>query len=476
MHQTEQAAPNSNGEKLRVLSEQCEELEISTDPVVLLSHGSDWTRFRTPAPLAIVFPRSIDEVITLVKVAAQHGISLVPSGGRTGLSGGAVADNHEVVVSFDRMRSILDFNAVDRTLTVEPGVVTQTIQDYAARHDLYYPVAFASQGSSQIGGNIATNAGGIRVLRYGLTRDWVVGLKVVDGQGNLLECNHGLVKNASGYDFRHLMIGSEGTLGLIVEATLRLADVPSPSRVMLLAVSDLPSMMNVFRQYNDVLTLTAFEFLSDQAMHHVREGHGLPAPMDSVSPYYAVLEFECQDDAQEEAALLCFEKGLEDGTVTDGVMSQSEAQAADLWQYREGISEAITKYTPYKNDLSVRISAVPEYLLALDQLIKKHYPQFEVLWYGHIGDGNLHMNILKPDDMTMQDFEEACQHVNPLIFGLTRDFKGSISAEHGIGLLKQPYLSYSRSDAEVELMRGVKAVFDPFGILNPGKLLGTQKS
>ena len=476
MQQTEQAVRDSNRLKLSTLSEQCEELEINTDPAVLESHGSDWTRFRTPAPLAVVFPRSNEEVVTLVKVAAQHNIALVPSGGRTGLSGGAVADQHEVVVSFDRMRSILDFNPVDRTLTVEPGVVTQTIQEYAAQHDLYYPVAFASQGSSQIGGNIATNAGGIRVLRYGLTREWVAGLKVVDGHGNLLECNHGLVKNASGYDFRHLMIGSEGTLGLIVEATLRLADVPVASRVMLLAVSDLSSMMQVFRKYNDALTLTAFEFLSDQAMHHVREGHGLAAPMDADSPYYALLEFECLDDAQEETALLCFEQGLEDGSVTDGVISQSEQQAADLWQYREGISEAITKYTPYKNDLSVRISDVPEYLDALDQLIKSQYPQFEVLWYGHIGDGNLHMNILKPADMTTSEFEAACQEVNPLIFGLTRDFEGSISAEHGIGLLKQPYLAYSRSDAEMELMRGVKAVFDPFGILNPGKLLAVQKS
>lgn len=476
MQQTDSTAPESNGLKLSVLLKQCDELEISTDPAVLQSHGSDWTRFRAPNPLAVVFPRTVDEVITLVKVAAQNGIALVPSGGRTGLSGGAVADHYEVVVSFDRMRSILDFNAIDRTLTVEAGVVTQTIQEYAAQFDLYYPVAFASQGSSQIGGNIATNAGGIRVLRYGLTRDWVVGLKVVDGHGNLLECNHGLVKNASGYDIRHLMIGSEGTLGLIVEATLRLADVPAPSRVMLLAVSDLASMMNVFRRYNDALTLTAFEFLSDQAMHHVRVGHDLPAPMDGGSPYYALLEFECQDDAQEETALMCFEQGLEDGSVTDGVISQSDAQAADLWQYREGISEAITRYTPYKNDLSVRISVVPAYLEALDQLIKQHYPQFEVLWYGHIGDGNLHMNILKPGDMTTGEFEAACQHVNPLIFELTRDFKGSISAEHGIGLLKQPYLNYSRSAVEMELMRGVKAVFDPFGILNPGKLLGLQKS
>lgn len=472
MQQPDELAGEANINKLAALKQQCEGIEITNEADVLQSHGSDWTRFRVPAPLAVAFPRSVNEVVTLVKAAAREQIAVVPSGGRTGLSGGAIADSFELVVSFDRMRNILDFNAVDRTLTVEAGVVTQTIQEYAAQHDLYYPVAFASQGSSQIGGNIATNAGGIRVLRYGLTREWVAGLKVVDGQGNLLECNHGLIKNASGYDFRHLMIGSEGTLGLIVEATIRLADVPAPSRVMLLAVSDLTAMMQVFRRFNDALTLTAFEFLSDLAMQHVRQGHKLAEPMEAGTPYYALLEFECADDAQEELALQCFEQGLEDGSVSDGVISQSDAQAADLWQYREGISEAITPFTPYKNDLSVRVSAVPEYLMALDQLIKHQYPQFEVLWYGHIGDGNLHMNILKPADMSTAEFELACQQVNPLIFGLTRDFEGSISAEHGIGLLKQPYLDYSRSITEIELMRGVKAVFDPLGILNPGKLLG----
>lgn len=455
----------------QTLKKHCPSLEISLDPAVLESHGSDWTRFRQPAPAAVVFPRCIDEVAGLVVVAAEHKIPLVPSGGRTGLSGGAVADDGEVVVSFDRMRKILDFNAMDRTLTVEPGVVTQTIQDFARQQDLYYPISFASEGSSQIGGNIATNAGGIRVLRYGLTRDWVAGLKVIDGRGELLECNAGLLKNASGYDFRHLFIGSEGTLGLIVEATLRLTDVPPPSTVMLLAVTGLEAMMKVFRRFNDALTLTAFEFLSDAALHHVRQGHDLPAPMDTHSPYYALLEFECGNTSLEDQGLQCFEQCLEDGTVVDGVMSQSDAQAADLWRYREGISEAITRFTPYKNDLSVRISAVPAYLEGLDKLVKTRYPDFEVLWYGHIGDGNLHMNILKPENMPVEEFEAACGQVNPEIFALTQDYHGSISAEHGIGLLKQPYLAYCRSEADIERMKAIKAVFDPQNIMNPGKLL-----
>lgn len=458
-------------EQLKLIMQHCPGLEISTDAAVLESHGCDWTRFRSPDPVAVVFPRSIDEVAALVKVAAEHRIALVPSGGRTGLSGGAVAANGEVVVSFDRMRRILGFNALDRTLTVEPGVVTQAIQEYATQQDLYYPVSFASEGSSQIGGNIATNAGGIRVLRYGLTRDWVAGLKIVDGRGELLECNAGLIKNASGYDFRHLFIGSEGTLGMIVEATIRLTAAPPPSQVMLLAVTSLEAMMEVFRSFNSALTLTAFEFLSDVALHHVRQGHDLPAPMDTSSPFYALLEFECSDAAHEDAALECFEHCLDKGFVLDGVISQSEAQATDLWRYREGISEAITQFTPYKNDLSVKISAVPDYLEGLDSLVKKHYPDFEVLWYGHIGDGNLHMNILKPGHMSVEEFESACAEVNPEVFALTREFHGSISAEHGIGLLKKDYLDYSRSAVDIERMRAIKAVFDPHNIMNPGKLL-----
>ena len=456
--------------RVSLLKANCPGVEVATGAATLESHGCDWTRFRNPDPAAVVFPRSIDDVSRIVAVAMEHRIPLVPSGGRTGLSGGAVADAGEVVVSFDRMRRIIDFNAVDRTLTVEPGMVTQAIQEYAAKQNLYYPVSFASEGSSQIGGNIATNAGGIRVLRYGLTRDRVAGLKVIDGRGELLDCNGGLIKNASGYDFRHLFIGSEGTLGLIVEATLRLVDPPSPSQVMLLAVTGIEAMASVFRRFNDTLILTAFEFLSDAAMHYVRKGHNLAAPMDTESPFYVVLEFECASQETEDLALLCFEHCLEDGSVVDGVISQSETQAADLWRYREGVSESITPFTPYKNDLSVRVSEVPAYLTGLDQLAKTHYPDFEVLWYGHVGDGNLHMNILKPQDMTVEEFEEACGRVNPEVFSLTRAHQGSISAEHGIGLLKKPYLSYTRSEADIERMQGIKAVFDPMNIMNPGKI------
>ena len=197
--------------------------QVRTDPDSLHEWGRDWTRTAEPAPAAVVFPETTDDVVAIVRLANSEGLKLVPSGGRTGLSGGAVAADGEVVVSFDRMNRVLEFSAADRLLSCQAGVVTRTVQDFARERGLSYPVDFASSGSSQIGGNIATNAGGIKVIRYGLTRDWIAGLRVVTGAGELLDCNRGLVKNATGYDLRHLFVGSEGTLGFIVEADVRLA-------------------------------------------------------------------------------------------------------------------------------------------------------------------------------------------------------------------------------------------------------------
>jgi FAD/FMN-containing dehydrogenase len=309
-------------------------------------------------------------------------------------------------------------------------------------------------------------------LRYGLTRDWVSGLKVVSGSGELLDLNRGLVKNASGYDLRHLFIGSEGTLGLIVEVTLQLADPPPPGKVMLLCLADLESLMKVFALLSSRLKLSAFEFLTDKAMRHVRAGHELPAVLDSDCPLYVLSEFDCPGDAEESQALECFEYGLEQGWLVDGVISQSERQNAELWRYREGISEAITRYRPYKNDLSVRVSQVPEFLERMDVLMARLCPDFEVVWYGHIGDGNLHMNLIAPPDLPRDEFEHRCHEISEQTYALTESMGGSISAEHGLGLLKQAWLHRVRSAEEIVVMRGLKQVLDPHGIMNPGKLLG----
>jgi FAD/FMN-containing dehydrogenase len=444
-------------------------LRLLTEPPDLEHYGRDWTRRWAPAPLAIALPASAQEVQAIARWASVHAIAVVPSGGRTGLSGGAVAANGELVVSFERMNRVLDFNAVDRTLTVQPGIALEAVHKAAAEHGLIYPVDFAARGSCSIGGNIATNAGGIRVIRYGNTREWIAGLKLVTASGDLLDLNRGLIKNSSGYDLRQLVIGAEGTLGLVVEATLRLTDPPPASQVMLFAVPEMTALMRVFAACRLRLKLSAFEFFTDRALHHVL-AHGAQKPFEDISKYYVVAEFDAADESQQQAALEVFESCLNDGLVNDGVLSQSEAQAAALWRLREGITESLAAHKPYKNDISVRISAVPDFLDEMSALLTREYPHFDVVWFGHIGDGNLHINVLKPADVADAEFVAQCERVTKLLSEVLARHGGSISAEHGIGLVKKAYLSGTRSAAEIALMRAVRGVFDPHGMMNPGKL------
>ena len=454
---------------LAELTRRLPELRVLTTPGDLEHYGRDWTRRWTPAPLAIALPASIEEVQSIVCWANELSVALVPSGGRTGLSGGAVAANGELVLSLERMNRVLAFDVVDRTLTVQPGISLQAVHDAARSHGLLYPVDFAARGSCSIGGNIATNAGGIRVIRYGNTREWVAGLKVVAGNGELLEFNRSLVKNSSGYDFRQLMIGSEGTLGIVVEATLKLTDPALPSQVMLLALPDMQALMQVFALFRARLSLQAFEFFTDLALNHVLE-HGAQRAIDGDYPYYVVAEFDAVDEKTREVALATFEYAVEQGWVSDGVLAQSDAQAAALWRLREGITESLAPHRPYKNDVSVRVSAVPAFLHEMQALLTQEYPRVEVVWFGHIGDGNLHINVLRPADLDEAAFISQCDHVTKLLAATLHAHGGSISAEHGIGLVKRAYLESTRSVAEIALMKGVRKVFDPNGILNPGKL------
>ncbi|GAB2788024.1 FAD-binding oxidoreductase [Dyella kyungheensis] len=454
--------------RLAELAARLPNLRLLTDPADLEHYGRDWTRRWTPAPLAIALPGSVEEVQAIVRWANERNVAVVPSGGRTGLSGGAVAANGELVLSLERMKSVLGFDAVDRTLTVQAGMTLHAVHEAAREQGLLYPVDFAARGSCLIGGNIATNAGGIRVIRYGNTREWIAGLTVVAGNGELLQLNRGLIKNSSGYDLRQLLIGSEGTLGIVVEATLRLTDPAPPSQVMLLAVPSMAALMEVFALFRSRLTLQAFEFFTGAALRHVLV-HGAQRAIDGDHPYYVVTEFDAGEAAQD-AALAAFEYGLDQGWISDGVIAQSEAQAAALWRLREGITESLAPHRPYKNDISLRISALPGFLQEIQALLGREYPHFEVVWFGHIGDGNLHINVLRPDDLSDSDFIAQCEHVTKLLAETLQRHGGSISAEHGIGLVKRAYLGSTRGEAEIALMRGVKQVFDPKGLLNPGKL------
>ncbi|MGA0202215.1 MAG: FAD-binding oxidoreductase [Pseudohongiellaceae bacterium] len=455
---------------LAALSEIVGEDWVKTDPADLQTYGTDWTRQFPVAPSVIVMPKTVAEVQAVVELANEIPFKLVPSGGRTGLSGGAVATDGEVVLVLDRMNQILDFNAADRQVTCEAGVVTEQLQQFAESQGLFYPVDFASSGSSQLGGNVATNAGGIKVIRYGMTRSWVTGMKVVTGRGDLLDLNRGLTKNATGYDFRHLFIGSEGTLGIVVELTMALSAPPQDPAVLILGVEDMTQTMPVLEAFQNRLSLTAFEFFSEQALQHVIAEKNLARPFETASNFYALIEFEQRSEEDLEAAMALFEHCLEQGWIVDGTISQSLTQAESLWRLREDISETIAQFTPYKNDIAVRVSAVPRFLKDVDSLVREQYPEFEIIWFGHIGDGNVHLNILKPENLEAQLFFEQCGSVSNQVFSLVQQYGGSVSAEHGVGLLKKPYLNYSRDPQEIEYMRLIKQAFDPNGVLNPGKV------
>lgn len=446
------------------------EQRVKTDTDALMTWGKDWTKHFEPNPSVIVFPSTTQEVADLVKTANQFNIAITPSGGRTGLSAGAVAANGEMVISLDRMNKVLNFYPADRMVHIQAGMVTEQLQDYAESQGLYYPVDFASAGSSQIGGNIGTNAGGIKVIKYGMTRNWVLGLTVVTGKGDVLHINKGMIKNATGYALQHLFIGGEGTLGIVTEAEMKLERQPQDLQVLVLGVPNFDAVMPVLHAFQSKIDLTAFEFFGEVAMQKVLD-HGLvQRPFESQCPFYVLLEFEAPFEPIMDKAMELFEHCMEQGWVLDGVMSQNLEQVQNLWRLREDISESIAPFTPYKNDISVLITHVPAFIAEIDQIVTENYPDFEICWFGHIGDGNLHLNILKPADLSKDEFFAKCQVVNKYVFETVKKYNGSISAEHGVGMTKKPYLDYTRSNTEIGYMKALKQVFDPNNVMNPGKL------
>ncbi|MDN5666125.1 MAG: FAD-binding oxidoreductase [Psychrobacter sp.] len=469
---TSQAHTNAVQTILSTLTDthQFDPAQIKTDAESLEHWGKDWTKHFTPAAAAIVFPKTTEQVQAIVLLANEHNVVLTPSGGRTGLSAGAVAANGEIVVSMDKMNQIGQFYPADRIVEIEAGVITEQLQQFAETKDLYYPVDFASAGSSQMGGNIGTNAGGIKVIRYGMTRQWIMGLTVVTGKGDILHLNRGMVKNATGYDLRQLFIGAEGTLGLVTHAQIKLERQPQDLNVMVLGMDNFSDVMNVLSAFQAKIDLTAFEFFDEVAIDKLMAHGQVQEPFESRTKFYTLLEFEAPYEPIMEKAMAIFEQCMEEGWVVDGVMSQSLSQAAELWKLREYISETISVFTPYKNDVSVLISYVPDFIAEIDAIVSSNYPDFEVCWFGHIGDGNLHLNILKPENMSKDDFFAECQIVNKHVFETVQKYGGSVSAEHGVGMTKKPYLQYSRSETEINYLREVKKVFDPNNIMNRGKI------
>ncbi len=442
---------------------------FTIEPSELAEYGKDWTKVFTPAPCAIAFPRSTDDVARILRVCSEANVAVVPSGGRTGLAGGAVAKDGELVLSLAKMRRMEDVDVVGATVRVQAGAVTEAVHQHAAPHGLTWPVDFASKGSSHVGGNIATNAGGVNVIRYGLTRQWVLGLEVVTAAGDVLELGGALEKNNTGTDLRQLFIGSEGTLGVITAATLKLTRLPGKREVFLFAVPTLAAVLSIFhRTRRAPFGVMAFEFFTDACLRRVERHRKVRAPFAERSPYYVLVDGE---HAEMGAMDGWVGELLEAGLATDGTLAQHGTQAAELWALREGISESLSATgLPHKNDIALPIARLAGFCAELDGLFAARYPGWEVCVFGHIGDGNLHVNVMKPEDLDKADFLAKTHDADHAMFALVKAHGGSISAEHGIGLLKKDFLGYTRSPAELAMLKAIKRALDPKGILNPGKI------
>lgn len=447
--------------------------ENMMDELLFNSYGADRTKLFKPKFQLLLFPKNTEEVAAIIKYCFKHKLSVVPSGGRTGYAGGAMAINNEIVISLDKMNLVIDFDPFLGSITVQAGMITANLHREAEKREFYFPVDFAATGSSHIGGNIATNAGGVRVVYYGLIRNWVLGLTVVTGTGEVIKLNGEILKNNTGYDLKQLFIGSEGTLGIITETTLKLTKKPLDYKVVLLSVEQFSHILEIFKEtHNFRLNLLAFEFFTSFCMDKVRHHLGLPDPFAAKSNYYVLAEFETIDDNDENKLFALIESIAEKELILDGSIAQNSRQNQTFWKYREGISESISiDYTVHKNDISIPLRNMENFIIEMETILKEEYPDFGIALFGHIGDGNLHLNILKPESMAADDFFTKCKNVDKIMFALIQKYHGSISAEHGIGLLKKDFLSFSRSEYEINLMKEIKKAFDPAGIMNPGKVL-----
>lgn len=446
---------------------------VSVDPDDLKTYGRDWTKAFQPRPSAIVFPHTTEEVSKVLALCSASSVAVVPSGGRTGLAGGAMATHGEVVLSLMRMNQMGDVDAIAQTITVQAGAVTEAVHQKTALLGLTWPVDFASKGSSHIGGNIATNAGGVRVIRYGLTRNWVLGLKVVLMSGEVLDLNGSLEKNNTGFDLRQAFIGTEGTLGIITEATLKLTRLPSESTVAFFGLKDLDRVFDLFLlARKSPFLVTAFECLSQGCLQAVLDVQGLRDPLPEKSEQYVLLEIEKPQSADQLEHLdQWLMDCLDSGVAESATLAQSPKEVQEIWALREGVAESLGHQgRVHKHDISLPISKLQAFLKEWGHALGSQYQGMEPYIFGHIGDGNLHVNVLQPKAMDSSEFERIAAGIDAAMFTTLKKYQGSVSAEHGIGLLKKDLLQYSKTPIEMKLMRSLKDVFDPKHLLNPGKI------
>ncbi len=435
--------------------------------------------FRGEAAL-IVRPASTGETARVVAVCNEAGVGIVPQGGNTGYCGGAIPfdSKNQILLNLSRMNRVREIDPVGFTMTVEAGLVLSRVQAAAEEYELLFPLSMGSEGSCQIGGNLATNAGGLAVLRYGTARDLVLGLEVVLPSGDILSSLKGLRKDNSGYDLNGLFLGSEGTLGVITAAVLKLFPSPRSREVAWVAVADADAACRLLararRESSD--QVISAEYVSraslDLVIEHVRAARD---PLGSPHTHYVLLELASAEADIGLRTVLeqILETALEMGEILDGVIAESGPQRDALWMLRESIPEA-ERYDggSVKHDVSVRVSRIPAFIREAEAALNSIAPH-RVSVFGHIGDGNLHYNLLPPRGSTLQAFDDdAVRDLSPAIYELVNRMSGSFSAEHGIGVLKRDELVRFTTPAALELMHSVKRALDPEGIMNPGKVLG----
>ncbi len=447
----------------------------TTDAGELEPHVTEWrnaVRGRTPI---MVSPAATGEVADVVRACGAAGVAIVPQGGNTGMCAGAIPDDsgEQIVLSLSRMNKVRQIDPLDFSIVVDAGCILVNVQDAAKAVDRYFPLSLGAEGSCQIGGNLSTNAGGINVIRYGTARDLVLGLEVVLADGTIWNGLKTLRKDTAGYDLKQLFVGSEGTLGIITGAALRLFPDPGETTSTLLALGQagdaVPLLALLRRSLAD--RIEAFELVGAPAFEYV-ERHIPDAviPFDEPYPWYVLIE-TALGESQEvlEAAL---SQSVEQGLVLNAVIAKSSAEADKLWRLRHSISEAEKLAgVDLKHDISVSIGHMEEFLERGESLLAEEFPNAQLVAFGHVGDGNLHYNVHLPGGTSDEDLSEQEERVSVLIYDLVHEFGGSFSAEHGVGALKREYLTRYKTEADLNLMRSLKNALDPKNILNPGKVI-----
>lgn len=452
---------------------------LLTEPSDTTAYSVDWRKLYQGHTRAVVRPATTQELAAVVQLCASAGTAIVPQGGNTSMVGGAVPaeDGSELIVSTTRLNRIRDLDPVDMTLTIESGVTLKAAQLAAADAGCLLPLSISSEGSAQIGGVLAVNAGGNNTVRYGNARDLVLGLEVVLPDGTIWNGLRRLRKDNTGYCLRQLFVGSEGTLGIITAAVLKLVPQPREVAVALCSVNSADDALMLFTRFqaHDAASLSAFELMSGMGTEFVlRHIQGATLPLRQKAPFYVLVELATpRPDAGTRASMEhVLEQALEAGIVQDAAIAESDAQRAAIWRLREEHSEAQKREgASVKNDVSVPVSKVPAFILKATAACEALIPGVRAVPFGHIGDGNIHFNLEQPVGADAAWFLAQDHAIMDAVNAVVRDYDGSFSAEHGIGRLKPYMMPDWRGGAELALMQRIKAALDPQGIMNPGKLL-----